>query len=459
MSQSIRMPPTPTSHNRMGCFGKLQPITRKHVSDLIRSIGRIIINCMWLVPLYIIVSRLIESNAVAILLSTLIGGVFNVEIKEIRTKLMMLVCPKLVSPALSKCVNYTKSVQNKKQYITKSLVYFAEKSLDEYMYYAERRGIDVREIADVIDEIIHLPTQPKQLDMYNPQLADLIDTYPTRASEKFIRFSIAVTSRSQILTPKKKITPLMLIGPPGTGKTYFIEEFAKVQSLPLITINLADKRTSLHGNGIWSSKPSKGIILEALLMGKTHSNVILFFDEVDKAIMDKSRKGSVLGFLHTLLEPSCIEWNLGRYENATINISQFIIVLGANRSFTSVLGPTEAEALETRVNCVTFEGYSKDDKKKIITAHIDEWKQYNPHIVVDESVVDTIIAKDDEIGYKGVRVLLRRVIDVYLETIATQSQYNFYSHDTHHGFDVDECYSHIPPPVKDEPVKEETNEE
>ena len=44
----------------------------------------------------------------------------------------------------------------------------------------------------------------------------------------------------------KGTKPLLIIGPPGTGKTSFIKSLAKLQDLDLIELNASDLRNKLN---------------------------------------------------------------------------------------------------------------------------------------------------------------------------------------------------------------------
>ncbi len=71
----------------------------------------------------------------------------------------------------------------------------------------------------------------------------------------------------------KGTKPLLIIGPPGTGKTSFIKSLAKLQDLDLIELNASDLRNKLNLEAIINP-----ILLNSGIFGK---RMLLFLDEVD----------------------------------------------------------------------------------------------------------------------------------------------------------------------------------
>jgi replication factor C large subunit len=71
----------------------------------------------------------------------------------------------------------------------------------------------------------------------------------------------------------KGTKPLLIIGPPGTGKTSFIKSLAKLQDLDLIELNASDLRNKLNLEAIINP-----ILLDSSIFGK---RMLLFLDEVD----------------------------------------------------------------------------------------------------------------------------------------------------------------------------------
>lgn len=98
------------------------------------------------------------------------------------------------------------------------------------------------------------------------------------------------------------LPPVLLIGPPGIGKTEFLLALVKRinSQLEIIDMSAAQSGSTLAGSEAFWSNTQPGGLFTALVLGPV-ANPIILLDEVDKA-----RKDNVynpLGALHQLLEP------------------------------------------------------------------------------------------------------------------------------------------------------------
>ena len=71
----------------------------------------------------------------------------------------------------------------------------------------------------------------------------------------------------------KGTKPLLIIGPPGTGKTSFVKSLAKLLDLDLIELNASDLRNKINLETIINP-----ILINNSIFGK---RMLLFLDEVD----------------------------------------------------------------------------------------------------------------------------------------------------------------------------------
>lgn len=99
-----------------------------------------------------------------------------------------------------------------------------------------------------------------------------------------------------------KLSPILLLGDAGLGKTLFVSEAAKLLHLPYFEMSLATVTAgfALSGTSLQWGEGSPGFIIKALAESKT-ANPIILIDEIDKAGGDT--RYSVISSFYTLLEP------------------------------------------------------------------------------------------------------------------------------------------------------------
>lgn len=105
-----------------------------------------------------------------------------------------------------------------------------------------------------------------------PQFEEVIDFYQS-----------TIIGLSKMEVPFE-ITPVLLQGEPGLGKTYFASELAKLIGLPFYEISLATATASfaLSGGSIQWAEGSPGFICHTLAESEV-ANPIILIDEIDKA--------------------------------------------------------------------------------------------------------------------------------------------------------------------------------
>lgn len=124
--------------------------------------------------------------------------------------------------------------------------------------------------------------------------------------EKVIEYfenSIICSARLEV---SLQIPPILLLGDPGLGKTYFVSEFAELINLPFFEISLATVTATfgLSGGNIQWAEGSTGFIANSLAESKV-ANPIILIDEIDKA--SPSRQYNPMNIFYTLLESHTAE--------------------------------------------------------------------------------------------------------------------------------------------------------
>ncbi len=102
-----------------------------------------------------------------------------------------------------------------------------------------------------------------------------------------------------------RIPPMLLLGPPGIGKTYFTHRVAALMGAPhaSIAFDQPTAGSTLRGSDSYWGNSSTGLLFNLLCMGEC-ANPVVLLDEVDKSFSATSHAGiDPLAQLHGALEP------------------------------------------------------------------------------------------------------------------------------------------------------------
>ncbi|WP_312306008.1 AAA family ATPase, partial [Pulveribacter sp.] len=126
-----------------------------------------------------------------------------------------------------------------------------------------------------------------------------------------------------------EVTPMLLLGPPGIGKTHFARQLAELlgTGMSLVPMSSMTAGWLLSGASSQWKGARPGKVFEALVEGE-YANPVIVVDEIDKAACDAQY--DPLGALYGLLEHDTAQSFTDEFAEVAIDASQVIWITTAN---------------------------------------------------------------------------------------------------------------------------------
>ena len=126
-----------------------------------------------------------------------------------------------------------------------------------------------------------------------------------------------------------EVTPILLLGLPGIGKTHFAKKLADLlgTGMNLVPMSSMTAGWLLSGSSSQWKGAKPGKVFEALIDGE-YANPVIVVDEIDKASADAQY--DPLGALYSLLEHDTAQNFMDEFAEVAIDASQVIWITTAN---------------------------------------------------------------------------------------------------------------------------------
>jgi ATP-dependent Lon protease len=181
--------------------------------------------------------------------------------------------------------------------------------------------------------------------------------------------------------------PLLLHGPPGTGKTSFAMAIADAMGLPLVKIGFAGAHDISIFNGSsphWTSS-TPGMLVKEFVAARCLNPVVLV-DEIDKC--GGSSAGRVIDILAELLNPEQSRAFKDLFLDVPIDLSNALYICTSNDI------DKIPYFVKDRCETIFVPGYTIDERKEITKRHITKQiaRKYgfNFDISIDDGAVDIL---------------------------------------------------------------------
>lgn len=200
-----------------------------------------------------------------------------------------------------------------------------------------------------------------------------------------------------------RLSPMLLNGPPGVGKTMFASTFAGHFNSGLVTVRMETAQTASHltGSAEYWGNTRPGEVFNTLL-DRDFANPVFFLDEVDKA-MDGQH--DPLMALYSLLEPSTAsKFTDLSYPWLTLDASQIIWICTSNdASFIP-------EPLFDRMRCFDIASLTDQQARRMVTVLFDQLLSEMPKVASTVRLTPKAVEALSTLSPRQIQQALREAI-------------------------------------------------
>jgi len=197
--------------------------------------------------------------------------------------------------------------------------------------------IDPGKDKDTVERLVKLTRQLRNKTLYRPvclpgpnleaRIEHLVAAFPN--FQRVTRSIIGVHAKLLARGIDHRMPPVLLLGPPGVGKTVYAEAAGELLSAPVLRLDFASENSpsGLAGSSTFWANSSPGRLFSILANGDNENpvaNPVVFVDELDKApknsqyditgpLLRLLEKASAQKFVdqsvpHITVDASCIRW-------------------------------------------------------------------------------------------------------------------------------------------------------
>ena len=184
-----------------------------------------------------------------------------------------------------------------------------------------------------------------------------------------------------------KITPILVVGEPGIGKSYFAHQLAGSLGVPLRRVAMDNLQVgaSLAGSSYIYYNSEAGTVFKVLTQ-EGHISPMIILDEIDKA-SDNLAHGDPLGPLHNLLEPESAKVFEDASCNLRIDASHVIWIATAN--YMDKIPAT----IRSRFEIFEIRSHSHGEQLSILKGICQELAREYPGIEFDQELLGELLER------------------------------------------------------------------